>query len=81
MCYVSRVLNSFMFTHAFELVNHFKIGPIRNRLGYIFAVAEIADLWILRWQDPQGHQHVRMYTDHDSVVDTIEQLNLGRTIK
>jgi hypothetical protein len=66
-----------MFAHAFELVKHFKIGPMRNQLGYIFAVAEIADLWILRWQDPRGLQHVRMYADHDQVVASIERLNRG----
>ena len=67
-----------MIDHDFTTITHWRIGPLRNQLGYVFAVAEIGDTWLLRWTDPHGLNHCRYYNDHDHVVSTIELLNQGK---
>ena len=74
------LLNTHMFDHDFHAVTYWRIGPVRNQLGYTFAVAEIGTTWLLRWQDPRGQQHIRYYVNHDHVVDAIELLNQGRAL-
>jgi hypothetical protein len=73
-------LNNYMFAHTFQTIEHWSLGPIRNRYGFIFAVIEIDDVWILAWQDPEGLVYSRYYSDHDHVVTAIEQLNAGRSL-
>lgn len=69
-----------MLDHVFKSIPYWRIGPLRNHRGYTFTVAEIGDIWFLRWQDPRGQEHVARFTDHDLVVAAIESLNQGRPI-
>lgn len=69
-----------MFDHDFHTITHWRIGPLKNQLGYTFAVAEIGSTWLLRWQDPRGGGHFRYYSNHDQVVLAIELLNQGRSV-
>jgi len=69
-----------MFEHTFKPVSYWRLGPVRNQLGYVFIVAEIGTTWLLRWRDPEGHSHIRYYVSHDQVVDAIELLSQGRAV-
>jgi len=64
-----------MFDHEFKAVHHWRIGPIRNRWGWVFAVAEIGDSWFLRWVSPDGFRGGGIYSDYDDVCAAIEAIN------
>jgi hypothetical protein len=66
-----------MFAHTFQAIEHWSLGPVRNRYGFIFAVIEVDDIWILAWQDPEGRVYSRYYSSHDRVMASIEILNRG----
>ena len=70
-----------MIDHDFKKIEHWHIGPLRNQLGYVFAVAEIGNLWMLRWESPDKRGYYHYFTDHDLVVAAIERLNQGKSIK
>lgn len=64
--------------HEFKEVPFYKLGPFRNRWGYIFAVAEIGELWILKWQSPYDGMHYRYFYDHEDLILAIHLINQDR---
>ena len=78
--FLSIDLNRSMFAHTFQAIEHWSLGPVRNRYGFIFAVIEVDDIWILAWQDPEGRVYSRYYSNHDQIVDCIAKLNAGRSL-
>lgn len=70
-----------MIDHEFEPISHWRIGPIRNRWGWIFCAAEIGDTWFLRWKTNSGYIGFGIYPDHDSVIDAIKVLNLQSSLE
>lgn len=70
-----------MIDHKFKSIEHWRIGPLRNQLGYVFAVAEIGSVWVLRWETPEGQAYYHYFNNHDLVVTAIELLNQGKDIK
>lgn len=67
-----------MFEHNFQPITHWKIGPIRNHLGWIFSAAEIGDTWFLKWKSPWGEKGISLFSSHEEIVDAIDRLN-GKT--
>ena len=64
-----------MFDHKFRIVPHYRIGPLRNTYGYIIAVAEIGEVWLLRCETPTGESHSAYFDTHDEVIAAIRVLN------
>jgi hypothetical protein len=63
--------------HCFRIVEHFSIGPIRNRWGYTFAVAEVGAVWIFRWESPHGDVYYKYFTDYVAVVKAINHMRIN----
>lgn len=66
--------------HSFASLEFWRLGPIRNQLGYEFTLAEIGEVWFLEWRDPEGNRRVDLYPDHKTIVDAIHEINQGRRI-
>jgi hypothetical protein len=61
--------------HNFKIVSHLRIGPIRNRWGWIFYAAEIDDMWFLRWITPQGGEGNSVHSTHFDLLQGIDNIN------
>ena len=62
-------------SHSFKIVSHHKIGPLRNPYGYILAVAEIGDVWMVRIEKPSGENFSAYFADYEDVIEIIGKLN------
>jgi len=64
-----------MFDHTFKVIPHYCIGPLRNTYGYILAVAEIGEVWMIRLETPEGIPYSAYFATHDDVINAINTLN------
>lgn len=71
-------LNKCMFGHSYKLVPHLRIGPIRNIWGYTISVAEIDEIWMIRYSTPYKKTFFRYFADHEQVLEAIKLLNQDR---
>ena len=69
-----------MIDHNFKIVSHLRIGPIRNRWGWIFYAAEIDNTWFLRWTTPWGEEGTSIYANHFELLQGIENINRRSSI-
>ena len=67
-----------MIDHDFKIVQHYKIGPVRNKWGYVISIAEVDSIWVMQWESPYNGKHWQYYADHDAVIHHIELLNADR---
>lgn len=63
--------------HCFCIVEYFSIGPICNRWGFTFAVAEIGEVWAFRWETPQGTVRCKYFSDYMDVIKAINDIQQG----
>jgi hypothetical protein len=68
-----------MIDHNFKTIQHYKVGPLRNKWGYIIAIAEIDNIWMMKWRSPYHDvDQWRYFADHDEVIYYIELFNADR---
>ena len=62
--------------HSFRIVPHLNVGPLRNSKGVLIGVAEIGDIWIIRWMRPNDPEnHSRYLNDRKEVSKFLHYLN------
>ena len=66
-----------MFDHTFSIVPHYRIGPLRNAQGFIIAVCEIGEVWMMRLEAPDGNNHCAYFNDYDEVLEVIKRLRFN----
>jgi hypothetical protein len=64
-----------MLDHDFKPILFYTLGPIGNRFGWVFMVAEINDVWFLKWQSPLGDRGMSLFPNQDKLIATIEKMN------
>lgn len=64
-----------MIDHKFRPISFWSIGPIGSRSGWVFMVAEIDEVWFLKWKSPDGDRGMSLFASQDDVVKTIEEMN------
>ena len=64
-----------MLDHEFKLVSHVRVGPLKNRWGWVFLAAQIGDIWFLRWAAPNGAQGLGIYSTAEETIAAIEAFN------
>lgn len=64
-----------MLDHIFNSVPHYRIGPLRNPMGYLIAIAEIDELWLFRCESPDGEAYTAYFSTHEEVIKVIQGLN------
>lgn len=64
-----------MLNHDFQTAFHQKIGPFKTQSGWIFSVAQIGDLWFLKWRSPLGGLGMSVFCKEEDVVEIIKEFN------
>lgn len=64
-----------MIDHKFKPIPFWSLGPLRNPKGYMIAIAEIDDTWILKWREPWSSLDQFLYCcDYKEVIEKVKLL-------
>ena len=64
-----------MIDHEFKLVSHVRVGPLKNRWGWMFLASQVGEIWFLRWSSPTGEQGLGIYSTAEETISAIEEFN------
>lgn len=64
-----------MFDHKFQPISFISSGPIGNKFGWVFMVAEIDEVWFLKWKSPNGEKGMTLFSNQEDLLKTIENIN------
>lgn len=64
-----------MLNHDFQPAFQQKIGPFKTQSGWLFTVAEIGDLWFLKWRSPFGNLGMSIFSNEEDIVQVIKEIN------
>lgn len=61
-------------SHTFRPVTFWSLGPLKNPKGVTIAVAEIGEVWILRWCSPGSEEMFLYCSDYQKVIEAVKLL-------
>jgi hypothetical protein len=67
-----------MFSHEFNTVEHWSMGPCIGRTGCIYYVAKIDSCWILRCYTQNGTDIFQYYPSYDTLKSALKAIDRAR---
>ena len=64
-----------MWDHLWRTVDHWQKGPCVNPRGYVYFVARVDEVWLLRLHTVDGHDYSRYYSDCRQLILDLKDMD------